>query len=172
METVGCFPQCNWFQVLLCLRIFDPQNIGKTRARHTLSHTLSLAEVLINSFIHCFNVICYCLCFSISFIYHRDKQTYVIHSVFLKGQSIARSHLCLSVFQVDKVCGHSSNASSTTVRTFPPTSVTPPPANSSQDVPGDDKIGMLAHLHRLGWIPRHIYWKTHFTALWYWKVLR
>ncbi|XP_016419766.1 glypican-5 isoform X2 [Sinocyclocheilus rhinocerous] len=48
---------------------------------------------------------------------------------------------------VDKVCGHSSNASSTTVRTFPPTSVTPPPANSSQDVPGVDKIGMLAHLH-------------------------
>uniref|UniRef100_A0A8C1ZR31 Glypican 5c n=1 Tax=Cyprinus carpio TaxID=7962 RepID=A0A8C1ZR31_CYPCA len=48
---------------------------------------------------------------------------------------------------VDKVCGHSSNASSTTVRTFPPTAVTPPPANSSQDVPGADKIGMLAHLH-------------------------
>ncbi|XP_016147365.1 glypican-5-like [Sinocyclocheilus grahami] len=48
---------------------------------------------------------------------------------------------------VDKVCGHSSNASSTTVRTFPLTPVTPPPANSSQDVPGADKIGMLAHLH-------------------------
>ncbi|KAL1280896.1 hypothetical protein QQF64_015496, partial [Cirrhinus molitorella] len=48
---------------------------------------------------------------------------------------------------VDKVCGHSSNASSTTVRTSSPTSVTPPPANSSQDVPGADKIGMLAHLH-------------------------
>lgn len=48
---------------------------------------------------------------------------------------------------VDKVCGHSSNASSTTVRTFPPTSVTPPPVNSSQDVPGADKIGMLTRLH-------------------------
>ncbi|KAK7159713.1 hypothetical protein R3I94_005909 [Phoxinus phoxinus] len=48
---------------------------------------------------------------------------------------------------VDKVCGHSSNASSSTVGTFPPTSVTPPPANISQDVPGADTIGMLAHIH-------------------------
>ncbi|XP_043109153.1 glypican-5 isoform X2 [Puntigrus tetrazona] len=65
---------------------------------------------------------------------------------------------------VDKVCGHSSNASSTTVRTFPPTSVTPPPANSSQDVPGADKIGMLAHLHRefMGYISRY---KSFFSIL-------
>ncbi|KAG1933506.1 glypican-5 [Pimephales promelas] len=49
---------------------------------------------------------------------------------------------------VDKVCGHSSNASSSTEGTFPPASVTPPPANISQDVPGGDTIGMLAHLHR------------------------
>ncbi|XP_067308761.1 glypican-5 isoform X2 [Pseudorasbora parva] len=49
---------------------------------------------------------------------------------------------------VDKVCGHSSNVSSSTVGAFPPTSVTPPPANISQAVPGADKIGMLAHLHR------------------------
>ncbi|XP_077078461.1 glypican-5 isoform X2 [Siphateles boraxobius] len=49
---------------------------------------------------------------------------------------------------VDKVCGHSSNSSSSTVGTFPPTSVTPPPANISQDVPGADTIGMLADLHR------------------------
>ncbi|XP_051989196.1 glypican-5 isoform X1 [Xyrauchen texanus] len=48
---------------------------------------------------------------------------------------------------VDKVCGHSSNVSSTTVRTFPSTAVTPPPANNTQDVPGADKIGILAHLH-------------------------
>lgn len=54
---------------------------------------------------------------------------------------------------MDKVCGHSSNASSSTVGTFPQTSVTPPPANISQDVPGADTIGMLAHLQRLGWIP-------------------
>ncbi|XP_056116393.1 glypican-5 isoform X2 [Rhinichthys klamathensis goyatoka] len=49
---------------------------------------------------------------------------------------------------VDKVCGHSSNASSSTEGTFPPASVTPPTANISQDVPGGDPIGMLAHLHR------------------------
>ncbi|XP_050951710.1 glypican-5 isoform X2 [Labeo rohita] len=65
---------------------------------------------------------------------------------------------------VDKVCGHSSNASSTTVRTFLPTSVTPPPANSSQEVPGADKIGMLAHLHRefTGYISRY---KSFFSIL-------
>ncbi|XP_026109437.1 glypican-5-like isoform X2 [Carassius auratus] len=49
---------------------------------------------------------------------------------------------------VDKVCGHSSNVSSTTVRTFPSTTVSPPPSNSSQDVPGANKTGMLAHLNR------------------------
>ncbi|XP_057189358.1 glypican-5 isoform X2 [Triplophysa rosa] len=49
---------------------------------------------------------------------------------------------------VDKVCGHSSNVSSTTVRTFSSSSVTPPPTNSTLDVPGADKIGMLKHLHR------------------------
>ncbi|KAK9980108.1 hypothetical protein ABG768_013504 [Culter alburnus] len=48
---------------------------------------------------------------------------------------------------VDKVCGHSSNTSSSTVGTFPPIPVTPPPANISQDVPRADKIGVLAHLH-------------------------
>ncbi|XP_026109436.1 glypican-5-like isoform X1 [Carassius auratus] len=48
---------------------------------------------------------------------------------------------------VDKVCGHSSNVSSTTVRTFPSTTVSPPPSNSSQDVPGANKTGMLAHLN-------------------------
>lgn len=48
---------------------------------------------------------------------------------------------------VDKVCGHSSNTSTSTVRTFPPASVKPPPVNISQDTPGADKIGMLAHLH-------------------------
>ncbi|KAI7809360.1 putative glypican-5 [Triplophysa rosa] len=48
---------------------------------------------------------------------------------------------------VDKVCGHSSNVSSTTVRTFSSSSVTPPPTNSTLDVPGADKIGMLKHLH-------------------------
>ncbi|XP_073705643.1 glypican-5 isoform X2 [Garra rufa] len=65
---------------------------------------------------------------------------------------------------VDKVCGHSSNASSTTVRTFSPSSVTSPPANSSQDVPGADKIGMLAHLHRefTGYISRY---KSFFSIL-------
>ncbi|XP_016319993.1 glypican-5-like isoform X2 [Sinocyclocheilus anshuiensis] len=65
---------------------------------------------------------------------------------------------------VDKVCGHSSNVSSTTVRTFPPTSVTPPPANSSPDVPGADKIGMLAHLYRefTGCISRY---KSFFSIL-------
>ncbi|XP_051985222.1 glypican-5-like [Xyrauchen texanus] len=65
---------------------------------------------------------------------------------------------------VDKVCGHSSNASSTTVRTFPLTAVTPPPTNSSQDVPGADKIGMLAHLHRefMGYISRY---KSFFAIL-------
>lgn len=161
METVGCFPQCNWFQVFTMLEdIWSPkykQNQSQAHMLKHTTHTLSLSEVLINSFIHGFNVICYCLCFSISLIYHRDKHTYVIRSVFLKGQSITLSHLFLSVFQVDKVCGHSSNASSTTVRTFPPTAVTPPPANSSQDVPGADKIGMLARLHRLDWIPRLIY---------------
>lgn len=49
---------------------------------------------------------------------------------------------------VDKVCGHSSNTSSTVLRKFPSSSVTapPPPANSSQELPGGDKIGMLAHL--------------------------
>lgn len=58
---------------------------------------------------------------------------------------------------VDKVCGHSSNVSSTTVRTFSPSSVTPPPANSSLDVPGADKIGMLAHLQRefIGYMSRY-----------------
>ncbi|XP_055059611.2 glypican-5 isoform X2 [Misgurnus anguillicaudatus] len=51
---------------------------------------------------------------------------------------------------VDKVCGHSSNTSSIVLRRFPSSSVTapPPPANSSQEVPGADKIGMLAHLQR------------------------
>lgn len=66
------------------------------------------------------------------------------------------SSVCLSVFQVDKVCGHSSNTSSSTVGTFPPIPVTPPPANISQDVPRADKIGVLAHLHRLGWIPSSV----------------
>lgn len=58
---------------------------------------------------------------------------------------------------VDKVCGHSSNTSTTTVRTFPPASVTAPPVNISQDAPGADKIGMLAHLHRefMGYISRY-----------------
>ncbi|XP_051554354.1 glypican-5-like [Myxocyprinus asiaticus] len=65
---------------------------------------------------------------------------------------------------VDKVCGHSSNASSTTVRTFPFTAVTLPPTNSSQDVPGAEKIGMLAHLHRefMGYISRY---KSFFSIL-------
>lgn len=65
---------------------------------------------------------------------------------------------------VDKVCGHSSNASSSTVGTFSPTLVTPPPANISQDVPGADTIGMLAHLHRefIAYISRY---KSFFAIL-------
>lgn len=104
------------------------------------------------------------------FISHKHTHTYVMPSnnlvVNVKccfEENVKRKKLLHCLSQVDKVCGHSSNVSSTTARTFSSSSVTPPPANSSLDVPGADKIGLLKHLHRLDWI-LHSDTKSHFYS--------